>query len=128
MLVRGGIVVRGVGRTGGGGNFVRGDGRTEEGIVVHGGGKIFPVFLGDGRKSRGRRPGGHWNGQNVDPECADGEENDNGFGEHDDAECRKREQITTAPGLRLERLEKGAGESCTAAEETRECISNLLYT
>ena len=32
-----------------------------------------------------------------------------------------------APGLKLERLEKRAGESCTAAEETRERTSNLLY-
>ena len=43
-------------------------------------------------------------------------------------ESRKRERIRKAPGLKLERLEKGAGESCAAAEETRECTSNLLYT
>ena len=67
---------------------------------------------------------GNGSGRNVDPECANGEESENGFGEHDDGECRKREQITTAPGLRLE---KGIGESCTAAEETRERTSNLLY-
>ena len=42
-------------------------------------------------------------------------------------ECRKREQITMAPGLKLERLEKGAGESCTAAEETKERTLNFLY-
>ena len=40
---------------------------------------------------------------------------------------RKREQITTAPGLRLERLEKGTGGSCTAAGETRERTPNVLY-
>ena len=28
--------------------------------------------------------GGNGNGQNVDPECADGEESENGFGEHED--------------------------------------------
>ena len=71
--------------------------------------------------------GGNGNGQNVDAECADGEESDNGFEEHDDGKCRKREQITTAPGLKFERLEKGTGESCTAAEETREPTSTLLY-
>ena len=71
--------------------------------------------------------GRNWSGQNVDPECADGEKSENGFGEHHDGECRKREQITTAPGLRLEMLEKGTGESCTAAEETRERTSTLLY-
>ena len=32
-----------------------------------------------------------------------------------------------APGLKLQRSEKGAGESCTAAEETRERTSTLLY-
>ena len=68
--------------------------------------------------------GGNGNGRNVEPECADGEESENGFGEHDDGECRKREQMTTAPDLRLE---KGTGESCTAAEETRERTSKLLY-
>ena len=81
-----------------------------------GAGRISDVY--DGRNGSGR---------NVDPECADGEESEHGFGEHDDGECRKREQMTTAPGLRLERLEKGTGESCTAAEKTRECTSNLLY-
>ena len=69
---------------------------------------------------------GNGSGRNVDPECADGEESDNGFGEHDDGECRKTEQIKTAPGLKFERLEKGTGESCTAAEETRERTPNLL--
>ena len=49
------------------------------------------------------------------------------MGEHHDGECRKRERIRKAPGLKLERLEEGARESCTAAEETRECISNLSY-
>ena len=71
-------------------------------------------FLGDGRKNRMALGGGgfdNWNGRNVDPECTDGEESENGFGEHDDGECRKREQITAAPGLRLERLEKGAGRA-----------------
>ena len=70
--------------------------------------------------------GGSGNGRNVEPECADGEESDNGFGEHDDGECRKREQRTTAPGLRLERFEEETGESCTAAEETRERTSTVL--
>ena len=68
--------------------------------------------------------GGNGNGRNVEPECANGEECENGFGEHGDEECRKREQMTMAPGLELE---KGTGESCTAAEEIRERTSNLLY-
>ena len=71
--------------------------------------------------------GGNGNGRNVDPEYADGEESEKGFGEHDDGEWRKRAQMTTAPGLKLERLKKGTGGSCTAAEETREPASNLLY-
>ena len=71
---------------------------------------------------------GNGNGRNVDAECADGEESDDGFGEHHDEECRKREQMTTAPGLKFGSLEKGTGESCTAAEGTRESASNLLYT
>ena len=70
---------------------------------------------------------GNGSGQNIDRESADDEESETGFGEHHDGECRKRERIRKAPGLKLERLEKGTGESCTAAEETRECISNLLY-
>ena len=71
--------------------------------------------------------GEHGSGRNIGPEYADGEESENGFGEHHDGECRKRERIRKAPGLKLERLEKGAGEGCTAAEETRERIPNLLY-
>ena len=58
---------------------------------------------------------GDGDGRNVDRESADDEESENGFADHDDRECRKREQLITAPGLRLERLEKGAWESCTAA-------------
>ena len=71
--------------------------------------------------------GEHGSGRNIGPEYADGEESENGFGEHHDGECRKRERIRKAPGLKLERLGKGAGESCTAAEETtEERTSNLL--
>ena len=73
------------------------------------------------------RGGGNGSGRNIDRESADGEEGENGFGEHDDIKCRKREQMATAPGLKLERFEKGSGRSCTAAEETRERTSNLLY-
>ena len=58
---------------------------------------------------------GDWNGRTVDQESTDGEEGENDFADHDDRVCRKGEQMTTAPGLRLERLEKGAWESCTAA-------------
>ena len=70
--------------------------------------------------------GGNGSGRNADPECADGEESDNDFEEHDE-ECCKREKTTTAPGLEFGRLEKGTGESCTAAEQTREPASTLLY-
>ena len=52
---------------------------------------------------------GNGSGRNVGPECADDKESENGFGEHDDGEWRKRAQITTAPGPKLERLEKGTG-------------------
>ena len=83
--------------------------------VGAGAGRISDVY--DGRNGSGR---------NVDPECADGEESEKGFGEHD-GECCKRGQITTAPGLRLEGLEEGTGENRTAVEQTRERTSNLLY-
>jgi len=44
-----------------------------------------------------------------------------------DTECgAKEEQITTAPGLKLERQERRAGVNCTAAGETWECTSTLL--
>ena len=43
-----------------------------------------------------------------------------------DTECREEEQITTAPGLKLERQERRAGVNCTAAGETWECTSTLL--
>ena len=69
---------------------------------------------------------GNGNGRNIDRESADDEESETGFGEHRDGECRKRERMRKAPGLKLERLEKGTGESCTAAEESRERTSNLL--
>ena len=41
---------------------------------------------------------GDRNGQGVDVERAEGEERENGFGEHDDS-VLGGEQITTAPGL-----------------------------
>ena len=40
-------------------------------------------------------------GQGANGESADGEEGENGFGQHDDRECREGEQITTAPGLKF---------------------------
>jgi len=46
---------------------------------------------------------GNRNAQSVDGESADGEVGECGFGEHDDKECRKKEQITTAPGLKFGR-------------------------
>ena len=52
---------------------------------------------------------GNGSGQNIDRESADDEESETGFGEHHDGECRKRERIRKAPGLKLERLENGAG-------------------
>jgi len=42
-------------------------------------------------------------GQGVDGECADDEEGESSFGEHDDMECREEEWITTAPGLKFGR-------------------------
>jgi len=42
-------------------------------------------------------------GQGVDGKSANDEGGESDFGEHDDRECRKKEQITTAPGLELER-------------------------
>ena len=44
---------------------------------------------------------GDRNGQGVDVESAEEERGKSGFGEHDDRDCREREQITTAPGLEL---------------------------
>ena len=70
---------------------------------------------------------GDGNGQNVGRESADDEESENGFADHDDRECRKRERIATAPGLKLHRYEKGIAESCTAAEDPTEPTSILLY-
>jgi len=72
------------------------------------------------------RGAGDRNSQGIDGESADGEEGENDFGEHDDMECRKEEQIITAPGLKFRRLERRTGVSCTAAEKTRECTSTLL--
>jgi len=69
---------------------------------------------------------GDRNAQCVDGESADGEEGENGFGKHDDMECRKGEQITRAPGLKFERQKRRGGVGCTAAEETREWTSSLL--
>lgn len=60
------------------------------------------------------------NGQGVDRESTDGEENENDFGEHNGRARRKKEQIATAPGLKFKRQGRGAGVSCTAAEERRE--------
>ena len=72
------------------------------------------------------RGAGDRNGHGVDGENPDDEEGESSFGEHDDMECRKEEQITTAPGLRFGRQERRTGVSCTAAEEARECTSTLL--
>jgi hypothetical protein len=58
---------------------------------------------------RSRRTGDR-DGQGVDVNSTDGEGGESDFGEHDDRECRKKEQIITAPGLELEREEKGTGD------------------
>jgi len=49
------------------------------------------------------RGAGDGDGQRVDGECPDGEEGESSFEEHDDVECYEEEQVTTAPGLKLER-------------------------
>ena len=41
------------------------------------------------------------NAQGVDGEGTDGEEGEDDFEEHDDGDCREKEQITAAPGLRF---------------------------
>ena len=46
---------------------------------------------------------GDRNSQGVDVESAEDEGSKGGFAEHDDKECRKKKQITTAPGLKFER-------------------------
>ena len=69
---------------------------------------------------------GDRNGQGVDGECADGEENEDGFGEHDDRECRKREQKTEAPGLEFGRPKRRTGVSSAAAEEIVKRTSTIL--
>ena len=69
---------------------------------------------------------GDRNGQGIDGESADGEEGEDGFGEHDDRYCRKKERITTAPGLKFGRSERRTGMSCTAAEETGKCTLTIL--
>ena len=90
-------------------------------------GQLTPYFLSFAHSwNMSARVDGSGSGQNINRESADGEESENGFEVHDDRKCRKGEQMTTAPGLKLERLEKGTGRSCTAAEETRERTSNLL--
>ena len=78
-------------------------GETNMGMKIGGGGR--PEVLGSYDSGiKEDRVMGNWSGRNVDPECANGEESENGFGEHDDGEGCKGEQIITAPGLRLERL------------------------
>ena len=69
---------------------------------------------------------GDWNGQGVDGECADGEGNEDGFGEHNDRECRKREQKTEAPGLKFGRPKRRTGVSCAAAEDIGKRTSTIL--
>jgi len=46
---------------------------------------------------------GNRNAQSVGVQSAEDEVGEGGFGEHDDMECREKEQITTAPGLKFER-------------------------
>ena len=77
------------------------------------------VWLGSGST-------GHRGAQSVHGESADGEEGEEDFGEHDDRNCREKEQITTAPGLKFGRLERGTGVSCAAAEETGKYTSTVL--
>ena len=59
-------------------------------------GKLALSWLRNGRT-------GDRSGQGIDGESADGEENKDGFGEHDDRGCCEEEQITTAPGLKFGR-------------------------
>ena len=59
-------------------------------------GKLAFGWLGNGGT-------GDRNGQGIDGESADGEEDKNGFGEHDDGGCCEEEQITEAPGLKFGR-------------------------
>ena len=47
------------------------------------------------------RLAGDGDGQGIDRESADDEGDEKHLGEHDDRGCRKKEQITTAPGLEL---------------------------
>ena len=51
----------------------------------------------------GSRGAGDRNGHGVHGENPNDEEGEGGFEEHDDMECRKEEQITTAPGLKFEK-------------------------
>jgi len=51
-------------------------------------------------RSRGT---GDRNVQGIDGECADGEEDESGFGEHGDRECCEEEQMTMTPGLKFGR-------------------------
>jgi len=51
---------------------------------------------------RSRRAGGG-NGQGINGKSTNDKGSESDFGEHDDRESRKKEQITTAPGLKLER-------------------------
>ena len=49
---------------------------------------------------------GDRNAQGVGGESADGEEGEDDFEEHDDRDCREKEQITAAPGLRSWKWER----------------------
>ena len=70
---------------------------------------------------------GDWNGQGVDGEGTNGDEGENYFEEHDDRDCREKEQITAAPGLRFWRWKRRTGVGYTAAEETGKSTSTLLW-
>ena len=59
-------------------------------------GKLTSTWLRNGRAGDG-------SGQGIGGESTDGEEDNNGFGEHDDRECCEEEQIIEAPGLKFGR-------------------------
>ena len=64
--------------------------------MVGGRSKKLTFWLGNGGT-------GDRNCQCVDIESAEGEEGESGLGEHDDRDCREREEMITAPGLKFGR-------------------------
>ena len=63
------------------------------------------IGYGEGRSKKltlwlGSRRTDDRNGYGVGVERAESEEGESGFGEHDDRDCRDKEETITAPGLR----------------------------